>query len=356
MITKFMKAMHRLHTGQRGMTGLETAIILIAFVTVAAVFGYAVLSAGIFSAEKGKESVYAGLEQARSSMELKGSVIAYGAPGTEGLINNCDVITGWDTNKSATGVAVTQAVGYGGNYSVQFTLDGTTGASEFTGGLISYDTSELSDLSDKTFDNLYVMTDTDMAAGELTLLLNDGACVGDGTDLETIDLPAIAAGSWTLVTVSLANPEDDTGILNVGFSSTLDLTGAGADVIIYIDNIVAGPPYSHAELIAFTMANAIAGKAIDLTPTPNNVTVISYSDHNTYEANINWTVSFVGQNDGDYLLEQGEQAQIAVALGFLADPPGANDSFSLQVKPPHGSVVTIERTIPANIDAVMDLY
>ncbi|MBI2857639.1 MAG: hypothetical protein HYX90_01065, partial [Chloroflexi bacterium] len=37
---------------------------------------YTVLSAGIFSAEKGKEAVYSGLEQARGSMELVGSVIA----------------------------------------------------------------------------------------------------------------------------------------------------------------------------------------------------------------------------------------------------------------------------------------
>jgi len=57
------------------MTGLETAIILIAFVTVAAVFGYAVLSAGLFSAERGKETIYAGLQQAKANMELSGSVI-----------------------------------------------------------------------------------------------------------------------------------------------------------------------------------------------------------------------------------------------------------------------------------------
>jgi flagellin FlaB len=64
-----------MHRGERGMTGLETAIILIAFVTVAAVFGYAVLSAGLFSAERGKETIYAGLDQARSNMETVGSVI-----------------------------------------------------------------------------------------------------------------------------------------------------------------------------------------------------------------------------------------------------------------------------------------
>jgi flagellin FlaB len=72
---KFAKAVANMHREQRGMTGLETAIILIAFVTVAAVFGYAVLSAGLFSAERGKETIYAGLQQAKANMEVSGSVI-----------------------------------------------------------------------------------------------------------------------------------------------------------------------------------------------------------------------------------------------------------------------------------------
>jgi len=351
MITKFMKAMHRLHKGQRGMTGLETAIILIAFVTVAAVFGYAVLSAGIFSAEKGKESVYAGLEQAKSSMELKGSVIAYGAPGTDGTINNCEDYTEWT---EGTGVTAAQAVGYGGGHSVQFTL--ASSGTPFTTGQVAYTDVPTLDLSEKTFVNLYVMTDTDISGttdDKLQLLLCTDAL--GATPVETLELPAITANSWTLVTLTLANPAGDDAIESVSLNYA---TGGSitSDVIIYLDNIAAGPPYNHAELIVFTVANAIAGKAIDLTPSPNNVTVISYSDRTTYDANINWTVTFVGQNDSDYLLEVGEQAQIAVALGFLATPPGANDVLSMQVKPPHGSVITIERTIPANIDAVMDLY
>ena len=67
--------MINLHRGQRGISGLETAIILIAFVTVASVLAYSVLSAGIFSAERGKETVYKGLEQAQSTLEVKGSVL-----------------------------------------------------------------------------------------------------------------------------------------------------------------------------------------------------------------------------------------------------------------------------------------
>ena len=64
------------------MTGLETAIILIAFSTVAVVLAYSVLSAGIFSAERGKETVYRGLEQAQSTLEVKGSVLGLSDNGT----------------------------------------------------------------------------------------------------------------------------------------------------------------------------------------------------------------------------------------------------------------------------------
>jgi archaeal flagellin FlaB len=71
-----MKTLKNLLKGQRGMTGLETAIILIALVTVAAVFGYAVLSTGLFSAEQGKEAIYAGLNEASSNLALSGSVMA----------------------------------------------------------------------------------------------------------------------------------------------------------------------------------------------------------------------------------------------------------------------------------------
>ncbi|MFC1902337.1 archaellin/type IV pilin N-terminal domain-containing protein [Chloroflexota bacterium] len=82
MFQKLLKT----HQGQRGITGLETAIILIAFVVVAAVFAYTVLSAGLFSTQKSQEAIYAGLTEASSTLELKGAVIATaeteGASGT----------------------------------------------------------------------------------------------------------------------------------------------------------------------------------------------------------------------------------------------------------------------------------
>ena len=82
MYLKFARALRNLHRGQRGITGLETAIILIAFVTVASVLAYSVLSAGIFSAERGKETVYEGLEHAKATMETRGAVIATSSDNT----------------------------------------------------------------------------------------------------------------------------------------------------------------------------------------------------------------------------------------------------------------------------------
>ncbi len=66
----------RLLKDEGGITALETAIILIAFVVVASVFAFTILSAGTFSTERGREAIYAGLEQVSSSMEIVGPVVA----------------------------------------------------------------------------------------------------------------------------------------------------------------------------------------------------------------------------------------------------------------------------------------
>ncbi len=71
-----LRRMIRKLRDEHGITGLETAIILIAFVVVAAVFAFVVLSTGLFSSERGKEAVYAGLAKTRGTMELSSSVVA----------------------------------------------------------------------------------------------------------------------------------------------------------------------------------------------------------------------------------------------------------------------------------------
>ncbi|MBO3802990.1 MAG: hypothetical protein JTT11_03820, partial [Candidatus Brockarchaeota archaeon] len=59
---------------KRGMTGIETAIILIAFVIAASVFAFAVLNMGLISTQRAQEAVGAGLAQASSSLQLEALV------------------------------------------------------------------------------------------------------------------------------------------------------------------------------------------------------------------------------------------------------------------------------------------
>ena len=72
------RQLRRLAEDQNGSTGLETAIVLIAFVVVAAVFAFTVLTTGLFTSEKAKETALEGVSSAGGSLELIGSVVAGG--------------------------------------------------------------------------------------------------------------------------------------------------------------------------------------------------------------------------------------------------------------------------------------
>ena len=73
---KFWRMMPEASRSQRGITGLETAIVLIAFVVVSSVFAFAALSTGLFSSDKSKETINAGLEEASGTLEIRGSIIS----------------------------------------------------------------------------------------------------------------------------------------------------------------------------------------------------------------------------------------------------------------------------------------
>jgi flagellin FlaB len=61
---------------RRGMTGLETAIILIAFVITAAAFSFVVLNMGFLSAQKTQTVISSGIQEASSSLLFDGDMIA----------------------------------------------------------------------------------------------------------------------------------------------------------------------------------------------------------------------------------------------------------------------------------------
>lgn len=65
---------------EEGFTGLEAAIVLIAFIVIAASFSYVILGAGFFTTQKAQATVHTGVAQASSSLEVVGNV--YGIAST----------------------------------------------------------------------------------------------------------------------------------------------------------------------------------------------------------------------------------------------------------------------------------
>jgi archaellin len=94
-----------------------------------------------------------------------------------------------------------------------------------------------------------------------------------------------------------------------------------------------------------------------MTAPPNNGVVINYTDSTGKNVtNVqDWTAAIQGHERGvATMLEANEQMLITVTLP--ANTLGGYGTFTLQVIPPKGAAITISRTLPGSIAAVMDLH
>jgi len=226
---------------QNGITGLETAIVLIAFVVVASVFAFTIRSAGVFSSEANKQTIHAGLKEIRTRLRQHGSAFAF-----------------------AGFVGSTQAV------------------------------------------HKLVFIVSNSLAGE------------------PVDLTA---------------------------PYTTDDSGTDPDIVVGA----------------------------------NTATIVSYADENQRMSDLPWTVSFIGNGNGDSLLEDGEKAEITVwlmdrATAISVDSANSIDymdgsgngggaggltstdtlvvkstRFVLELTPQLGAPLTIQRAIPPGLRNVMNL-
>ncbi len=138
--------------------------------------------------------------------------------------------------------------------------------------------------------------------------------------------------------------------------STVELKG---NVLGKMENSVLTEVY-------FTVGTPAGGDAIDFTPptssNSSNVVIITYSDAYQIFPTINWTMTKLNTTDADNLLDENELFQITVDLSVVSanataeQKPGPYHTFQLEVKPPIGAILTIERTIPARVDRIVNLY
>ena len=341
-----------LSDNQRGVTGLETAIILIAFVVVASVFAFTVLSTGIFSSERGKETIHAGLKGARSSLALKGSVLASGV--TNEILSLAE--TAWTSSTSSITSTVDNTDKKEGAGSADLAI-----AVAFATGTVAYSNLDSpANLSAIDSIQLWIKFGTTTAVGDLKLILDDSN--NCGSSLETIDIPVLVVNTWKLVTLAITDNSDMTGIKCVGIKLVTDY---GAQVL-NIDQVIA---QGQATNLIITITNTLDGESIDLSePSDSDANglsdsdsthtmIVTYSDKNQVVRDVYWTNTFVGSNDGDNLLEAGEKVEVNVTLSGLSGsfPLIGDTRFDIELRPEDGGTVVIQRSMPDLIDLVMNL-
>jgi flagellin FlaB len=90
---EWIKTLRRFARNKKAISGLETAIVLIAFVIVASAFAYAVLNMGFLATQKSQEVVVGGLAAASSAVVVDGPVYGYSAQ--SGAAANVTTIIFW---------------------------------------------------------------------------------------------------------------------------------------------------------------------------------------------------------------------------------------------------------------------
>jgi flagellin FlaB len=100
---EWIKTLRRFARNKKAISGLETAIVLIAFVIVASAFAYAVLNMGFLATQKSQQVVLGGLQAASSALVVDGPVYGYSTiPGPNG--NMTSIIFWLKTASGATSV------------------------------------------------------------------------------------------------------------------------------------------------------------------------------------------------------------------------------------------------------------
>ncbi|QLH08187.1 archaellin/type IV pilin N-terminal domain-containing protein [Candidatus Nitrosotenuis sp. DW1] len=147
-----MKLVRREHSrSHRGVIGVESAIVMIAFVIVAAALAFVVLNMGFSTTQRAKTAIVSSLEESSSALEIAGKVTASGDVSPTGKIN-------------VTSIPVKVA---SGGSSVN--LGNTTMAVKYFSGSVEYDNIMTGILSTGTYANLTVAMQAAAQAGHLNV-------------------------------------------------------------------------------------------------------------------------------------------------------------------------------------------
>jgi flagellin-like protein len=363
-ILKQKRYFKNIYKEQKGITGLETAIILIAFVVVAAVFAYTVLSAGLFSSQKSQEAVYNGLQETQNTMEVKGAVLSQADPK---FADTCEDAADWAAGEGGADSAETTIL-HEGTGSIKLTADGATVADDTLG------TSTTAAVTVATGDTITFWAKLGAAAlytDKVGFAIDTVAADCDATATTKVVLSA-ADTDWHLYTVAVAAANNAQAVY-YGVYVTADVVAN----VVYIDDIqvnkvslwqstYAWTPYS--SKIILVLALPTGGSSIDFTAgtdtnsnglfddaNKTNKLVVNFNDTYQHFSDVAWTGEFIGNNNGDQMLDQGEKIKLTVSLEAITTKVGTNHQFTLELKTPKGAILSLQRTMPARLYGIDNL-
>jgi len=98
-------------------------------------------------------------------------------------------------------------------------------------GDLATDSITSTDISGYDYIEFWIKSTVATSAGNLKILLDDSASCA--SPIETLNVPALSADTWTFCRVALANPETDTAIISVGLEYDSDIGAA----TVWLDDI-----------------------------------------------------------------------------------------------------------------------
>lgn len=132
------------------------------------------------------------------------------------VVHACDTLFDETTNTNFTQTNETEDVKRG-----SASLEIVVAAAAVAGDFVTDSIGAL-DLSDCTHIEGWIKSTVALSASDYVIHLDNGVVQADGTDRESLNVPAASALIWTYLRVGLVNPALDSAIISIGFEMNVD--------------------------------------------------------------------------------------------------------------------------------------
>lgn len=381
----------------KGFTGLEAAIILIAFVVVAAVFSYAMLGTGFFTSQKSQDVVHRGITGASSGLLLIGEVYGGDVP-----ISGEDYVTDWRLKPDFT-ASERRPIG---DALVQFsdatvTEDGRTpdswywtfscgdpafsteknpivrfqSAGETRACMVTLRVTLGGYTASVSKPNYVICVDTPEIQGTVPVADFVGAPLTGEAPLtvqfmDRSTLPPDCEWTWYFGDGTISREQNPVHTYVSGGFYTVSLSVRNSNnkipstekKVYYVDAGHATVPgyddLGNVSSVYFTVGLSAGESPVDTGRASVTFSTNKYSKTASLSSALplqrgNWTILKRIGGDDDDVIEGDELFSILVAP---PEPLLPNERFHIEVKPPQGPVLQITRTVPPDTRGVKILY